>query len=324
MAPGSRLSPAVDHAARWARRDDLRQVMRRLQPAYVNLCLLVLLLTACRTPPPRWHSDLHRAKTFEALATTNHDAWQSSSSLKRRTAILIKGSRMTPVTAKGSTVEMRLVPEIDGTVWWGHAVGLACDGYFLTSAHCAESTILSLIYWDGQTARVATPRIVARLSHSDHLLDSVLLHVDAIIPETFEWAAEIDVQKGERVLGVGSTSIAWKDSSRGFIQLTCTAGHIASSRRSADNGITIFGDLPSRDGDSGGPVTTAAGKLLGVHAGTEVNRLAATRSVALRPDLLRLEQLIARDRASHQNGTVAQPPSLVETNKTYNLTIRLF
>lgn len=298
--------------------------MRRLQPAYVGLCLLVSLLTACRTPAPPWRSDLDRAKSFQALATTNHDAWQSSSTLKRRTAILIKGSRMTPVAAKGSTLATRLVPETDGTVWWGHAVAIACDGYLLTSAHCAESTILSLIYWDGQTAKVATPRIVARLSHSDQLLDSVLLHADAIFPETFEWAADIDVQKGERILGVGSTSIAWKDASWGFVQLTCTAGHIASSRRSADNGISIYGDLPARDGDSGGPVTTVTGKLLGVHAGTEVNRLGTTRSVALRPDLLRLEQLIARDRASHHNRSVSQPSNLVETNKTIGLTIRLF
>ncbi len=298
--------------------------MSKLQPAYVGLYLLASLLTACRTPAPPWHTDLDRAKSFQALATTNHEAWQRSSTLKRRTAILIKGSRMTEVAAKDGTLAIHLVPETDGAVSWGHAVAIASDGYLLTSAHCADSTVLSLIYWDGRTGKVATPRIVARLLHSDQAMDSVLLHIDAILPETFEWAAESDVQKGGRVLAIGSTSIAWKDASWGFVQLTCTAGHIASRRRSADNGIILFGDLPARAGDSGGPVTTVAGKLLGVHAGTEVNRLGITRSVALRPDLLRLEQLIARDRASHEIGSVSQPPNVVETNKTIGLTIKLF
>jgi hypothetical protein len=125
--------------------------MKRLRPSFLGLglCLLATGLTGCKSPEPPWFSDLDRAKSFETFAAKNAEAWHNGSSLKRRTAVLIQGIHMTPVETMGSTLAMDFVAEQSCTVWCGHAVAIATDGYFLTSAHCADSTILSLVYWDG-------------------------------------------------------------------------------------------------------------------------------------------------------------------------------
>jgi S1-C subfamily serine protease len=300
--------------------------MKRLRPSFLGLglCLLATGLTGCKSPEPPWFSDLDRAKSFETFAAKNAEAWHNGSSLKRRTAVLIQGIHMTPVETMGSTLAMDFVAEQSCTVWCGHAVAIATDGYFLTSAHCADSTILSLVYWDGQAAKVATPRIVARLSDSDKLMEFVLLHVDAVLPQAFEWATESEIQRGNQVIAVGSTSISWKAGSRGLVQLTCTAGHISSTRMSANNGILITGDLPARDGDSGGPLLTVGGNLIGIHVGTIASRMSTARSVAVRPDLSRLEHYIAQDRASHKSDSISPPPILTQHSETAGLTVKLF
>jgi S1-C subfamily serine protease len=192
------------------------------------------------------------------------------------------------------------------------------------AAHCADSPAISLVYYDGQTAKAVTPRVVARISDPKKLLDFAVLHVDAVLPEIFEWADESEIQKKSQVIAVGSTAFSLEGGSSGFVQLTCIAGHIVSSRSSPGSSVMIFGDLPMRQGDSGGPLATVGGKLLGVHLGTATSRTTKARSVAVRPDLSRLAHLIAQDRASHPVGSISPTPAITRHKGTAGFTSKLF
>ena len=45
----------------------------------------------------------------------------------------------------------------------GHAVAIDRSGYFLTAAHCVDYPVNYLIFSDGQTARIAALRVVAKI-----------------------------------------------------------------------------------------------------------------------------------------------------------------
>jgi S1-C subfamily serine protease len=239
--------------------------------------LLVWCAGACTTAcaPYAFPSDSERVGSFKGLSAARVGDESLELYLRHRTAVLIGESA-------------------GGEVRISEAAAIDPRGYFLTAAHCLEATELHLFYFDGRHAKVATPRVVAVRKDKTYD-DFAIIHVEGSPRCIFEWADDGIVESTETAAAVGGGPD--KASSEGLVVSTpqCIAGRIVEIEPSDEIATRIFHNLPLRPGDSGGPLATADGKLIGVNTGVRVSWLGRAVSLAIRPDPQWVRNRIERD-----------------------------
>jgi S1-C subfamily serine protease len=247
---------------------------------------LVLFLTGLAAvctggcAPHTFPSDRERVDSFRTLVGSRVGSESLEQYLRRRTAVLI---------GENPGGELRI----------SEAVAVDAGGYFLTAAHCIESAELHLFYFDGSHVRVASPRVVAVRKDKLHD-DFAVLHVQGTTRCVFEWAEGQLLDGLEVAAAVGGGPD--EPRSKGLIVSApqCLAGRIMSVAPSDSIAMRILHDLPLRPGDSGGPLATAEGKLIGINTGVRVSWLGEAVGMAVRPDPRWVRRQIARDAANSQ------------------------
>jgi S1-C subfamily serine protease len=191
-------------------------------------------------------------------------------------------------TADGSDLEVES---------FGTAIAIAEDGYFLTAAHClAPRPSYVLVRLEGRLALVRV-RVVWKGDPDDDT-DLAIVKVDGLRTSTvFAWASATEVNDGTPLVSVGyagaiSPSVA---AGRALGPLSPPHGH----GRDAPATSVLADDVPTTFGDSGGPVATRAGRLVGVNIRGQAV-FVGWRSVAVRPEPAWIAARIEADRAGHR------------------------
>lgn len=178
----------------------------------------------------------------------------------------------------------------------GLAVAVAADGYLLTAGHVlgARNYVLAS-FADGADVRPA--RVVYRRDSAIHG-DVALLKVEGRFPEP---VAMGEARIGDRVFAVVCDGDEAVGGTLGFISGIVQRKRVDRGDRANGPVRLIDTDLPVRKGDSGGPVFSAAGQLVGVTTGFRYEwYLFFSRyysGIAFVPDRATIESLIAADRA---------------------------
>lgn len=206
--------------------------------------------------------------------------------------------------AATSFLGLRHAIVISGSHSFGSAVAVDQRGYFLTAAHCVSDSPLELMVASWQpgnsdiTFESRTCRIVWRGNEQNNEPDLAILRISSTIEWAFEWAA--DFKRDDVVLGMGPNYVTKKELE---VDLGCFAGKILKVAP-VENGkpkyTQIWHDAPMHPGDSGGPITTLDGRLLGINDTYSAMLLLPTLKLApytsaIRPDLAWLRQMIEAD-----------------------------
>lgn len=208
---------------------------------------------------------------------------------QRHSAILSDGGTPQLSTASGET--RLIMPETAG---YGSAVSLG-DGYFLTAAHVPVKGSGGLFCIERNGRPVVRPY---RVVWKDKSADLALLQADVDVPGV-KWATEDALANGANVFTFGFGGGEWKPSQ----------GQILGRRSTgeADRHVDMKLTAPVVAGDSGGPVVTADGKLIGIVTRADYRWVQAFGRAWMRsgshtthPDLGFLKDIIAKDKASRR------------------------
>ncbi len=156
-------------------------------------------------------------------------------------------------------------------------------GYYLTAAHAVGNDPM----WIECGDVVRPARVVFR---GDECFDLAILAVDRPIPDAFRWTDSDRPAVGSTLLEPGPI-----DAASGQLAMQLFAGRVVDV--TDDTGPDgpyrrVTSTLPARRGDSGGPVMTTDGDLVGIFV--LFNPLTG-RSVCLRPDPAWVRNLVDRD-----------------------------
>ena len=243
--------------------------------------------TACT--PFAFPSDLRRANSFAPLARATVGAQSLDLYLRQRTAVLV---------GECPGGEMHI----------SEAVAVDPRGYFVTAAHCLEATQFHLFYFDGFHTRVATPRVVAVEADKVHD-DFALIHVAGTTRCVFQWAEPGLPGEADVAVAVGGGPDDPNSKSTLIPPPQCLAGRIVSLEPSGRIALRILHNLPLRPGDSGGPLATTNGKLIGINTGVRVSWLGEAVAMAIRPDPRWVRYRIDQDAAAVQIRETISPAS---------------
>lgn len=160
------------------------------------------------------------------------------------------------------TIKMKGKP--GKSVDFGSAVPISSDGYFLTAAHCVGkkgSTIQLLVQTASPPVTLSVARVVWRSDDTaPNEPDLAILHTP-IKPEVFvRLAAQDGLKTGMPILASGF----------GSIQKNWAGGYLLSITppQPAPSGVIwrkLTHSAPFTPGDSGGPMLSAEGELLGIN-----------------------------------------------------------
>ncbi len=164
------------------------------------------------------------------------------------------------------------------------AAVVTTDGYALTAAHVARGD-LRVARTVGEQAGEAVPARVVWLPGEDDEGDLALLHVEGLaLPLAFE-PRRLDVAAiGTRVVLGGFPG--------GALRIAISGGEVTSV-----DDETFDHSAPGQQGDSGGPVIDAAGRLIGVASAGYWSPFGGWQGIATRVDPAWLARTIAADRA---------------------------
>lgn len=175
------------------------------------------------------------------------------------------------------------------------ATAISADGYFLTAAHCVETSPLAIIIIDGRGKMVkSTARVVWRGRKENP--DIALIHAPVRPYGYFSLAGWSDLTAGKPILTSGF----------GGAKQSKTGGSITRiNARKSSRWIAFNHNAPLIQGDSGGGVIDPNGRLLGINSTvgfqftSVVGRsfLESYECTAISPDPDWIRLLIAKDRA---------------------------
>ena len=248
--------------------------MGRRIPAAALLLSLGLALAGCTIAEP---SDAARAASFQALAQRQVEGEPLWRFLRQRTVDVISGVELHEVHATETGYYWRGQPTGEAHQFGlSAAVPIAEDGYFLTTAHSVPWEPSYVVIRKGEQVRWAPARVVwrgeaardgfsiLRRPQWSGETDLAILYAPLAPPAVVEqWADAEALTAGERLAGAGSSGVF--------------AGHLLElgigvveldEPTDADGGGVMWlrHDLPTRGGDSGGPVVLTDGRFAGIHS----------------------------------------------------------
>jgi hypothetical protein len=153
--------------------------------------------------------------------------------------------------------------------------------------------------------------------------------VNAELAEVFQWAELTQLRAWDLLMEIGRAKI--RDTSKpdgtftnAIISPAAFTGIFKKTIDLRGGGTAIRTEMPVRDGDSGGPVFTTDGELLGIMCGSAKPVLRREYDVVNRPDLKWLNDTINRDTNRHAK-TIApnQPFDAADKGDPITLTIPL-
>ncbi|HET6408497.1 MAG TPA: serine protease [Chthoniobacteraceae bacterium] len=174
-----------------------------------------------------------------------------------------------------------------------NSVAAAIDsrGYFLTTSHSVGKANQSIAFWKKDRIVIANSRVVWRGSISSREPDLAILHVPYQLDRVFEWASISEARPFVFAAGLESDGVRHR--------LDHISGRVTRvSRETKRIPVTtaILHNAPLHRGDSGGPLTTSDGQLLGVNVLIRLSILLPKPiGIAERPDLNWLRAVIEKD-----------------------------
>lgn len=234
-----------------------------------------------------------RRASFAPHAKSQIEAEPPAEFFGRRTALVIGGDELTTVLPAKSNRTGSGRSMIRGMATrFSAAAAIDSRGYFLTASHAFEKKPPFLAFDQENGVRIVPTRVVWRGDLSRGEPDLAVLRVPCKLESTFKWAPAPKPGPLAFAAGVNSDSHA-------KFQLACLAGRVkrvSHGARSQPASTVIFHLAPLNPGDSGGPLTSLDGRLLGINTMIELSpfRLSPL-SVAERPDVNWLRELIAKD-----------------------------
>jgi S1-C subfamily serine protease len=147
----------------------------------------------------------------------------------------------------------------------GIAVAIAKQGYFLTAAHCVENANVNLMIAFHSEPISFKPARVVWLSKE---YDIALISIGKPLKTFFEMAQNIPDHNSIAIAG-------------GFLKHS--AGRVLSLSKTSttDDGLMLINhNCPIVDGDSGGPLITQNGFLLGINHSTSFNKKLFSTSIS--------------------------------------------
>jgi len=187
----------------------------------------------------------------------------------------------------------------------GLASAIDRQGYFLTAAHCVEKGPFTLVSFEKGHEQARPVRVVWRGDESKNEPDLALLQAPFPLQDVFEWTPGFTNR--EPIVATGLDVFP-----NHVIKFQFMGGKIfgqdPGSVTVLPHYIFISHDAPLHPGDSGGPLATTDGRLVGINCDGVVPHLKllpfvtkTPYSEAQRPDLEWLKQLIQQD-ATTQSG----------------------
>jgi S1-C subfamily serine protease len=256
-------------------------------PAVGGLALLAsLALGGCREAPEA--TPEQKLASFAPVAALTIGRQPVATFARNRTGLLIGGAAVVGASVVDGAwaIDFAAGVPADASVDLATALAISPDGYLLTCAHAVLREPLFLCTSDGQTAQTLPVRVVWRGDPSATATDLAIIQVDTYFSSVCRWADPGSVLPGVPVIGWG----------RGG-----AAGHLVSGysekRRHGLGSWVACHDMPTCGGDSGGPVMTTDGAVIGITSrikGTVGPHTGTTEVV--RPDLDWLFRAIDRDR----------------------------
>jgi S1-C subfamily serine protease len=212
--------------------------------------------------------------------------------LAQRSAIIIAGAEPVVVATRQHDVDIRLQPVEKDGFDLGSASEITADGYFLTAAHCVRRRPLYLLLPMPASERITPARLV--WSPPDSSCDIAIIKVDFdSLRPAFAIAEDGDLKPGADVVTAGANGLA-----AGKV-LGASEAVVANEPSGLPEVQAILHSAPLAEGDSGGPLATLDGKLLGIEVLARGLWLGTSQGIALRPDPVWLRKVIARDRLAH-------------------------
>lgn len=210
---------------------------------------------------------------------------------QRLTAVIVTNRKSLAGQVGNKFTIVNAMGDADG----GSATPIAPDGYFLTADHVLAQSSgrqVFVVYRNGGDVRSARARIVWRSASGD----LALLQANIATPYFYPWSPP------EGWLPVGTPLIH-----AGIATGTRTQPGKLSTDLPPETPFTSTRkfkiDMPLQPGDSGGPVITAKGELVGINSAVEFLVPMETAffidSECNRPNVRTLEALIERDRRNH-------------------------
>ncbi len=186
----------------------------------------------------------------------------------------------------------------------GTATPITHDGYFLTNAHVVDEEDATFYLW-GHTVRgmsLSKARVVWKGNHGHNdLPDLALLHADIQPKGHFSFERGDLPPVGDRIITGGYGGVTPNQASGKMLV------HGIGRKWNSDVRWRAFiHDAALHPGDSGGPVTSDEGELLGINSLVHSvwqwprNNLEGYKVRALQPDPEWLSQVIAADRAERR------------------------
>ena len=275
-------------------------MMRRVGSA----ALLALILPGCA---PAWrHIPADAKKGFEQPVPLSAETRATVESRLARTWVGIAlAERILALESRGDGFVLRTRGVDSGM---GRAVCITADGFFLTAAHCclgAWGETPWLIHGEGDGWRARRSRLVWK----DEAADLALLATDDDSSELVLTASVAPPAPGDVVLAGGRES-----NSAGTV-LGCWPEPDAPMR----NYLFILHTAPCINGDSGGPLLDANGRLVGIqtHSGIAADGHVETKSVRYDPRIL--EAILAAVRGAtpeHDRARSALPDGAASSSPT--------
>lgn len=191
----------------------------------------------------------------------------------------------------------------------GLAIGLEPDGYLLTVAHAVNTRVYVFGWFDGRV-QVKPARLV--YTNDSHTLgaDLAIIKVAARVDHCATLSPT--TRPGDQVFA----AVSYGHEGRQALQARYTIGFAGGSVRHRINDLwggsfsVLETDLPLWHGDSGGPLFSSSGQLLGVNSACRVQWRGfwwKRTSISCVPGEKFLKEIIDRDRA-----TQGEPPTLSE------------
>jgi S1-C subfamily serine protease len=215
----------------------------------ISMLLILSLASGCTSVINEWtnkESEPLKEPSLTLYGITHIKGEPLNSFINNRVAIVYAGAKISQPSTDPNTISISSKSR-------GLATAISKNGYFLTAAHCVETKDDTMILFPSAFGLRIIPARVVWLSKD---YDIALIRIDNMLKYCFEMAQSLPDPNTTAVVGGG---------------LTHSAGRIHSFSKisPADDGLVwINHSCPIVDGDSGGPLLSKEGLLLGINHST--------------------------------------------------------